>query len=560
MTGLADRESWWRRAASRPFPELAGLAALVALAVAFHGDYSLTWDETVDHFRRKAGEKTWNFWFGGFAADEALWDFGHNPSTSFIYYAIWRGLRALSVPISLVDLWHLLTAFVGVAAVAQIYRLGRRLYDRRVGLLAGLTLATWPFWVGDAFGNFKDVPFAAAWLLCVDTALTLVERPSRRAVVHHGLAVTLLLVVRMGGLLFVPLSLAALVLGIRALRSQAGSVDLPESEAPRGRGAPSPNRPQQLLGAALVMVVVALGLHALSYPYVLLNPVSGLVDLVAANRSFVWEGETLTLGVTHPSTATPWWYVPAWFLVKLPELTLLGLGWMALVALRRRFVGARGSGVAPGPEPGAHEGARSRRAFCLATVAWPLGYVLVAGAPIYDGIRHVLFVVPPLIALSSSVFVGHSGALRRGLAAGVVTLGLAAQAVDVVRYHPVQTAWFNHLAGGASGAAPAFTVDYWAATARWSSEWIAAHTAPAHVCVTAEIEESWQYYLPPPWRVTGAQRLEGCPSAARFAYVFARNRFVQDARALAEDSQRWVEIGHLDLAGATLGVWFQRAR
>ncbi len=514
-------------AASRRL-ETALVLALVGLAVAFFGDYSLTWDESVDHFRRKAGEKTWNFWFGGFSPDDALWDFGHNPSTSFIYYVVWRGLSALGVEVTLVDLWHLLTALVGIVGVVLTYRLGTRLGDRWAGLLAAATLTLWPIWVGQSFGNFKDVPFAVAWLLCLTTALTLAESPSSRAVVRHALAVTLLLVVRIGGLLVVPVSVAALVLGMARVESSTR---------------------RRLLGTTGVMVIVALLLHALSYPYVLLHPWDRLVELVAANRDFEWTGSTLTFGVTHSSTETPRWYVPIWLLVTLPELTLAGL-----LALSWPW----GRRVVEEPSTSMRHLTRARRLFTLATALWPILYVVLAGAPIYDGIRHVLFVVPPLIALGSAALMGPGTWVPRPLATALIAVGLVSDAVDVVRYHPMQTAWFNRLVGGAHGAQTSFTVDYWASTAKLSSEWIASQTAPTHVCVLAEIEESWQHYLRPPWRVIGAQHLQDCPPDARFVYAFARNRLIPEAREAVAASRRYVEVGRIEIAGATLGVWFQR--
>ncbi len=508
--------------------ELGLLLALVALVVLFYGDYGLTWDESVDHYRRKAGEKTWHFWFGGFSADDAIWSAGHNPSTSFVYYAIWRGLSALGLTVELVELWHLLTALVGVLGVALVYRLGDRLGGRAAGLLAGATLALWPVWVGQSFGNFKDVPFAVVWLLCLGTALTLAERPSPRAVVHHALAVTLLLVVRIGGLLVVPVSIAALALGM-------ARVSWPER--------------RRLLSTTLVMGVVVLVLHAVSYPYVLLHPWDGLVDLVAANRAFEWTGETLTFGLSHPSSQTPWWYVPAWSLVTFPELTLIGL----VVALAVGIWSVRSSS-----SDVVNPTQLFRRRFTLAAVGWPLLYVILARAPIYDGIRHVLFVVPPLIALTSATLVGAGTRVPRPVAATLVALSLVSHGVDVVRHHPLQITWFNRLVGGVKGAEGSFTVDYWASTAKLASEWITKASEPTDVCVLAEVEESWQHYLRPPWRVTGAQRLEACPPTARFVYAFARNRLIPESRAAAAATHRYVEIGHIDVAGATVGVWFQR--
>lgn len=507
--------------------------AVAALAALVFSDYGITWDESVDHFRRRAGELTWSFWFGGFHRADALFDYGHNPSTSFAYYSIWRGLSAVGLKVPLPELWHLLTAWVGVGALPLAYWLTRRLGGPRWALVAAALLALSPRFAGHAFGNFKDVPFATAWLGATLTLVRALEQPTRARVLQHGLALGGLLAVRIGGLLFAPVSL--LGLGLALLRA-----------APGTRGA--------LVRNGLAAGLLALALHTLSYPYVLLRPVDGLLELVQANQRFAWFGTTLSLGLDHSSAATPWWYVPVWLGVTLPEITLVGLVLLLATA------GTREGLLAAWRDPARAPALR----LTLVATAWPLGYLMVTRAPVYDGCRHFLFAVPLLAVLAAQglqagVALATSRLARRAWAVAL-TAAAVLLAVDLVRYHPYQMVWFNTLTAGAAGAQGRFTLDYWGSSSRESSRWLAQNRAPGKICLIGGIEESWQYYLPRPWQVVTANSLAECASDTRYAYSYSRNDQLAESCRYAEASKRWEPIHSVTCAGATLGTWYQRAR
>jgi hypothetical protein len=101
------------------------------------------------------------------------------------------------------------------------------------------------------------------------------------------------------------------------------------------------------------------------------------------------------------------------------------------------------------------------------TALFPLiGDVVVRG-PAFSGMRHVLFIVPPLAVLAG---VGLNSTLHRletfgrfATAAGLALLlgGFGWDASSLYRLHPDEYLFFNPLVGGLAGASRRYDTDYW---------------------------------------------------------------------------------------------------
>ena len=139
----------------------------------------------------------------------------------------------------------------------------------------------------------------------------------------------------------------------------------------------------------------------------------------------------------------PWYYAPWWLLISTPPVVLIGL-LLSLTLWQNR------------------SDAFQRLALWF-TALLPLTLLILLESTIYDGIRHLLFVYPILVALSaggwSAILLDGSHPSRRRAAAWLLAAGLASILSFHVRFHPNQTVYFNALVGGPRGA---FTyVAYW---------------------------------------------------------------------------------------------------
>jgi hypothetical protein len=104
----------------------------------------------------------------------------------------------------------------------------------------------------------------------------------------------------------------------------------------------------------------------------------------------------------------------------------------------------------------------------IAAATVPILFLMVQRPTLYDGVRHVMFVIPMLAVLAAGAFVQLLTRLRRFPAvvtaiAAVALLHLATTTVTLARLHPFEYAAMNSLAGGTAGAAGRFELDYWGA-------------------------------------------------------------------------------------------------
>jgi hypothetical protein len=202
-----------------------------------------------------------------------------------------------------------------------------------------------------------------------------------------------------------------------------------------------------LLLAYLIMIAAwpwsALGLF---------NPIRALV----AFSDFHYPIRTLLDGHVYQMADVPRWYVPVYLVIRLPLLTVAGVALGLMLEAAPRLMQAR---LVP----------RTRREIGLIAFTAlfpPLCHVVVHG-PAFTGLRHFLFVVPPLTILAA---IGWDAVLvrlvlwRRAAAlalAGVMTIAVTWNSVVLARLHPYEYLDYNELVGGLPGAAGRYATDYW---------------------------------------------------------------------------------------------------
>jgi hypothetical protein len=436
------------------------VAAAVVVAATFRA-YGATWDE---RFQQELGRDA-AAWFASGGGDTRALS-GGSPGNLHLYgaaFEIVAELAAAALPFDPLETRHLVNALVALVGVAGTALLTRRMAGSRAAFLAAALLLSTPFWWGHGFANSKDVPFAAAYpwlLLALLRACDELPRPGRSRVLAAGAALGAALAVRPGGLLLL-LPLSAGVVAVRllpALRTPApGRIGVAGAAAGR---------------FASIVALGWLGMIAL-WPYGLCNPIAGPAAAIAAAREFRWDGLVRFAGRWVQSTDLPHSYAPTWFLATLPETWFVA----AVVGAAAAVVAWRRDGIRPALAP-----AWLDPALVSAAGLGPVVAAVILRPVLYDGIRHLLFCVPALAALAGWALSAAVERLPRGVGRGVLAASgaLAAMAIaDAVRLHPYQYVYFNRLvAGGLEGASRDFELDYWGATGREATAWIARNVAP----------------------------------------------------------------------------------
>ena len=439
-----------------PFDWAAALliTALVMLALATFREYAVSNDEGLQHHY---GELIIAYYTSGFA-DRSVFDF----SNLYLYgglFDIVAVLLAHLLPFDPYDIRHVMSALAGIGGIAATWATARMIAGPRAGLCAALGLSLCGVWYGGMFNHTKDIPFAAAMMGAAYYLLRWARdlpAPRRRDGLWFGVLLGTALGLRATGLLLVGYAGVAIAL---AAWMRHG----------RELGASARMCVRALVG---LMPAFAVGyvIMIVAWPWAsldLFNPVRAIF----AFAHFHYPIRTLLDGQVYLMSDVPRWYEPDYLAIKLPLLVLIG----AAAAV----IWAAWSGFAPRAVARSKHASRdlNREVFAgtaLADIAvlvfiivFPLFCQIVGRGPSFTGMRHFLFVVPPITALAGiGIHAGLCLVEARGRALGMAALAavLAAfwlDATALVQLHPYEYLFYNSVVGGLPGASRRYETDYW---------------------------------------------------------------------------------------------------
>lgn len=435
----------------------AALAVLLVVSIfaAFtFQDYGLGWD---DYTHSEYGELLLAYYSSGFTDRRAL---------TFVNLYMYGGgfdlLAALVhkvLPLDLFETRRLVGSFVGIAGLAVTWRLARRLGGPLAGFLALVLLVTTPLYYGHIFMNAKDGPFSVAMcalLFALVRAIDEYPAPSRGAVLLLGTTLGLVIGTRILGGIAVLFVIAPFALLIGADMRRLGP-----AQAARNFG-----WFVLVMSAGLPLGYVIMGFL---WPWSVQEPLNPVYAVSYFAHFFEKPWREMYEGIPLLVPDMPARYVPHLFALKLPETVLLlsiagSLGILYAATRKSLPINRRASLLL---------------VFCAA--AAPVIYAMISRPALYNGLRHFLFIVPPI-----AVMAGLAGAFvlewlaarsRAALVAGiaVLALGVTATAADMVRLHPYQYAFFNTFTGGVRGADRLYMLDYWGLAFKQATEELTEH-------------------------------------------------------------------------------------
>ena len=308
-----------------------------------------------------------------------------------------------------------------------------------IALLAMLMFLLHPRLYAHSFFNTRDIPFVVMLVIALYLAHRAFRKDTIGAFLLCGIGVGLAINLRVFGLMLPPM-----ILAMRALDLwQAG-------KAERGR----------ILATGAAFLATALGTAYIIHPYYWENPLR-LIEGVRVLSQHPAIVQNLFMGKIYRSDAVPWNYIPVWFAITAPPVTLLlgALGassvcWQAitrpLAALRDREI--------------------RFRVLLLVCFALPVGVAIILQSNIYNGWRQMYFLWAPFCLLAAVglhrlasggaakeaaggvaarlpgwVRGGRLHMARRPLAYGAAGVGLLTTLTAMAALHPHQQVYFNAL-------------------------------------------------------------------------------------------------------------------
>ncbi len=440
-----------RRSVERICDDLAiAVLAVVGLVAGFtFRDYGLGWD---DYTHAEYADLLLRLYGSGFKDTAAL-----SFANLYMYgggFDMAAALLHKVIPLELFETRRLLGAIVGMIGLAVTWRLGRRVGGPLAGLAALLLLALCPTFYGHMFMNPKDAPFAVAMVILMLGFVRLAEEypsPSPRTVLLVGIGAGLSLGSRILG-------------GLALIYALAGFVPLFLEEIRTHGARQAAGRFVGVVYVLLPGLILGYLIMGLIWPWSIMRPGNPFQAATYFSHFFEKPWKEMFDGALVSVPDMPWSYLPTLFALQLPEV-LLGLSIagiaIALMSLSRTDISGRRKTIL--------------LMLTLAAVL-PLAVAMVMRPALYNGIRHFIFVIPPMTVLAGIAFARGMDWLKENrrawqpLAIAVFSFGLLLPLGEMIRLHPYQYTHFNHIAGTVRGADYRFMLDYWGLALKQASD------------------------------------------------------------------------------------------
>lgn len=424
-------------------------------------DYGYSWDET---FRFKGGDAKLKYYSDLFSGEPRKVHTSTYPGLFDLpLAALHQAFPELGTRSQKGHVWSLCFGLLGILS---IWRAVARIGGERAGFWALLFMATFPRYYGHMLFNPKDIPLAGTYAFGVWALVELFARlpESRwRFVVWVGLAAGLTMSTRIAG--FLLLVYFGLFVGLYLLYNYLRSRDM--GALLRAL------LPWALRGA--VAGLIGLAILLVFWPTIHNNPFEKAGESLETVQKFHWGGMVLMDGHFWEAQDLPIYYLPYWIFKTTPEHILL-LASLGLLLAILKILGSlrRGQWIEPP--------LLFPATILVFSGIFPILYIIGMDTVLYDGLRHILFALAPLVGLAALTFewiLRKAEAYKPSYLALVVQVVTAISVLQVVltmcALHPYQYVYFNRISGGLPAAFNSDETDYWGLTHKEAGEWLNHH-------------------------------------------------------------------------------------
>jgi hypothetical protein len=306
-------------------------------------------------------------------------------------------------------------------------------------------ISTLPIWVGMSQVNSKDIPVAAGISMLSSGFMLILKQNRSRNLFNAGILFTslgagLAISVRPASITIVLIfllinTLIFLLFNIRSLKLRVLALDV--------------------LSIYLFTLVISFFILYLSNPIKSTNLVKWIIDSVQVSLNYPSIQQVRVFGQDFASNELPHWYVIAWVWAQLPVLTFVSLI-LGTILLVKKIVVNRDFYSLYSISP-----------FMVQAFFVPAA-LLITQNNMYNGVRHILFIYPALIILSTIFLVkcieNFNSRILRVIGLNFVFLVLLLNAFASYRWAPYSYAYINPLAG--MGSERKWDLDYWGLSSR----------------------------------------------------------------------------------------------
>lgn len=398
---------------------------------------------------------------------------------------------------------HYMTFLVSLITYGAVAGLVAILCGADYAWFGAFTLVFFPLFWGHSFFNPKDPPFAALFTLTTLLGAYLInfyvtanepikfgKNKATFYTVLFGLLVGLLSGIRIGGFLVLFFILATYFI----LQISEGF-----------------NREKLLkfAGLYLLLCVTWFITNTICYPAFWSNPIGGFLETLDYLSQHRLQIKVLFAGQLIPIQSLPWNYLPTWMFMSIPLIFQLGfvVGTSLILARYSRLSNLQ----------------RACAILILFQVVFLPLVAIVKQSPIYDGMRHFLFILPGLAVISATAFIWIYQQLSQTsfkiIAATFIAVVYSAIAFDMVALHPYQYAYINRVSGGLEKVHKRYDTEYWGLSLREGMEWINHNAQPGTTVLVGGFIYSAQLFADPNMKVIGYNETTAAQTPRPYYYL-----------------------------------------
>ncbi len=358
--------------------------------------------------------------------------------------------------------WHLINFLFFQVGVYFLYRLSTRWMKSYAALAASALFAWQPMLWGHAFINPKDPPFLTFFLASVCLGFEMVDRLNNN---NFKLSIVIF-----------PAIILGITTSIRVLGPLAGLLvfiyfAFTVFQNKQLRVSVSPWLAFFTYGIIAIVVIF------LTWPYLWESPIARFVDFFRFMSYNPTNLSVLFGGQIYRASELPRRYLPFLLTTTLTEpvwiLFIVGVitGYWKLIT--------------------DYSIQRINKLFTITlTLSWfliLLAYVLIRKPAMYDGIRHFLFIIPPIFIFTGFAFEFLMERIATWwLSAVFIFLMVLPGIVGIAQLHPYEYTYYNSFIGGTQNAFRKFETDYWLTCYKQAVEELNAIHDPINLYVHRE--------------------------------------------------------------------------
>lgn len=437
------------------------LIVLIFILATFY-DYGLTADEEV---QRIYGDHILS-WYSSLFRDRSALSY-LNLHLYGGFFEVIAQLAARIIPLGVYETRHLVNALFGLLGVVAAYKLGAHVSNPMGGFFSALFLTLTPVFYGHIFNNSKDVPFLTLFLISfyyILRSYNALPRLPKSLIASIGISIGLTMGIRIGGIL-----LFGCILILWACRFVV--------QRRLNYKAFSESTPKTILRLSLSLASIALIAWAVMlvfWPWAQAKPLINPVKAIAETAHFETGIMVLYDGDRIEATDLPRSYLPTWFAISLPEFYFVSL----LIGMFFAYRFVRGF-----ENDEAHFERLIKTGMLIFVFCFPPLTAILLRSTLYNGLRHLLFVIPMLAVLAgisfAALLASNANKYAKASLAAVILLLAGLTVFDMTRLHPYQPIYFNRLiAGGLKNAAQRYDTDYWGMSYKEGAEWVINNYRP----------------------------------------------------------------------------------